>query len=386
MIFIQAWRQLARSTLYAALLAAVLLAQAQAQPGFSQYVFDSPLQYYSGDPVSLYNSDPEAFRADYFPKLTIPLRREDFFGVWNYRNHTYDWPWLMNDEVVYDGDVQKKTYLTASGYDHDAVDWWVSFRNWGANEVVNPFPQGAVVKVTSVQDGWPDIPDDTLGNTIELTCYLDGNVNNQNSVNKLILSFAHLKQYSAQVVVGDFVTPGQVLAQVGNSGLTSLPVTHIHLRYIHRGHRLDPFYGSYNKHLSESMFYDQAWVERITNYKVTENQKHLTLNGAFFVEMQNQQTNHYRFESFQQIDHIRVGNGAGGVVPNYDVLTQPGISNLRHDSFQWQDAEGSFHTVYRVRFDWYQNAAPSLLNQDIEFRSETPNGKLSNRVFVVVKP
>ena len=358
---------------------------ALAQPGFDSYHFDSPLQHYTGDVDALYNADPKAFYATYLPKLTIPLRRDDYFGVWNYRNHNDSWPWSGDHFIPYDNDSDKRTYRFSSGSGHDATDWLVSFRNWGANEVINPFPNGAVVKVTSAHDSGPDVPDTwSLGNTLELTCYLDGDATNSNSNNRFRISFAHLKQHSIVVSVGDFVVPGQVLAQVGNSGATSLDVTHIHTRYHYKGKRLDPFNGYWNKDLSEPLLFDQGWVESKTNFVYRENLKHLTLNDAFYVEMPNQSWNTYTFKAFHEIDHIRIGDGNGGIEPGLDILDNPNLSNLRRSTYTFTDNDGSNWTVHEVRFRWYQDAHASVLNNEVEFLIETPNGDLSNRVFVKV--
>ncbi|CAM2069001.1 hypothetical protein SCOR_26770 [Sulfidibacter corallicola] len=361
-----------------------------AQPDFEQYTFTNPLQHYHGDVDALYYADPKAFRATYLPKLRIPIQREDYFGVWNWRNHIGSWPGHSDQFIPYDNHPKKKTYVFGGGSGHDAVDWLVSFRNWGANEVINPFPHGARVEVTNlkdhVDDVWVDINHpDSLGNWLELTCYLDGKVDNKSYNNKFTITFAHLKKNSIVVAMGQMVEPGQVLAQVGSSGTTSLDVTHIHTIYKYRGKKLDPFNGYWNKDLSEPLLFDQGWVEQRTNYDVKENRRHLTLNNAFYVEMPNNSVNTYIFRSFDYIAHIRFGDGSGGIVPDLDILDNPNLLELKRRETTFWDKDGGGWTMHEVEFEWAQNADPSVVDKEMDFRIETSDGRLSNRVFVVVR-
>lgn len=330
---------------------------------------------------SEYQNDARRFRARWFPKLGIPLKREDYFGVWNYFNHG-----THPVETVYDNDRSKRTYYFEYAPNrfigHDAVDWLVSYRNFGNNELINPFPSHAVVKVTSASDTFPDTQaNNHLGNSIALTCYLDGNPNNGAAVNRLIVTFSHLKFESILVEVGDFVTMGQTLAQVGFSGGTEFEVMHAHTTYVHMNVKLDPFYGWYNPNLDESMFQNQAEIERITNWKQQENERHLTINNKFHVVFPNKQTNLYTFRANVPIAAIRVMDQNGNIVPGVDILQNPNLRNLFFGEESFSEY-GHNWTVYTVSFNWYQNADSGMVNRDIPFLIETAEGDLSNRVFV----
>lgn len=354
-----------------------------AQPGFDQYLF-TPNLGPEGITLDEYQDDPVAFRARYFPKLTIPVKREDYFGVFNFYNHgTYP------THRVYDGDPDKQSYFFCQTFGqtcgHKAVDWLVGYRNFGANEVINPFPAGAVVVVSDALDYFDDVYiEASFGNFVELTCFLDGNPNNTESVNRLVLKLAHLKAGSILVRKGQFVNPGQVLGQIGYSGTTGLSVTHVHAAYSHRGRPIDPFFGPFNPDLSASMFFDQTAIEDATNWQVLENRRYLTLNDQFYVTMPNQRTNIYSFRAEVPIRAIRIEDRDGQVVTDYDVLDNPDLQDVRSKSYTFRDAEGNAHTIYEVSFRWFQNADPSVLNREIPFLIETDHGAYSNRVFVKV--
>ncbi len=354
-----------------------------AQPGFEDYQWQ-PQVAKSANMEAEYNSDPVGFRARYFPKLGIPILREDYFGIWNWFNHGA-FPYY----TVYDRDNSKRTYFfcrtTGQECGHNAVDWLVSFRNFGSNEVINPFPYGATVKVTGAFDSAPDeYATNSLGNSVELTCYLDGDPNNDDRVNRLMVRLSHLKQNSVVVNVGQFVNPGQVLGQIGYSGATSYNVTHAHVTYQHMGEWLDPFNGPENRELRESMLFNQSWVESITNWNTRENDKHLTLNNKFYVTMRNRRTNTYTFRANREIGAIRVEDQYGRVVPDLDILENPNLQNLNFTEYPFNGDDGSTWTVYEVSFRWYQDADSSVINKEIPFLIETPDGRLSNRVFVKV--
>ncbi len=334
-----------------------------------------------------YQNDPRGFRARWFPKLDIPLKRKDYFGVWNYFNHG-----THPVKTVYDYDKSKRTYYykySDTHYlGHNGVDWLVSYRNYeepGANKLINPFPQDAVVFVTQADDSHPDIQDDNrLGNSLTLSCYLDRNPNNKAPINVLMVKFSHLKEGSIVVEVGDQVYAHQELARVGISGGTELKVIHTHVNYTHMAVHLDPFLGPANPHLVASMFKEQAEVERFTNWKFQENQNHLTLNKQFYVTMPNRQTNLYQFRAAEAIAAIRVIDQNGNIVPDVNILENPNIRNLlfRQELFT---APGGFRrNVYLVSFNWYQNADPGTLHREIPFLVETVKGELSNRVFVKI--
>ncbi len=354
-----------------------------AQPGFDQYVF-SPSIPAGGLSLDVFTDNPHAFRARYFPKLTIPVKREDLFGVFNFYNHGA-YPY----ERIYDGDATKGSYFTCQingqTCGHTAIDWLVGYRNFGYNEVINPFPAGAVVIVSEAIDFFDDVYiDESFGNFVDLTCFLDGNSHNDDPVNRLIVRLAHLKAGSILVRKGQFVNPGQVLGQIGYSGTTDLAVTHVHAAYIHRGRSIDPFFGGNNPDLSESMFFDQDYVEGIGNWDMRENRRYLTLNGMFYVTMPNHRENTYTFRAEQPIAAIRIEDRNGQVLTNYNVLDNPEIQRIRTRSYVIEDAEGTPHTIYEVSFRWFQNADASVLNREIPFLIETDRGDYTNRVYVKV--
>lgn len=373
----------------ASILPFFLAANLQAQPGFSEYVFE-PNPGPNGITREEYDADPVAFRANHFPLLTIPVNRNDYFGIWNWFNHG-----AYPNPQIYDNSRGKRTYFfcreSGSQCGHNGVDWLVSYRNFGANEVINPFPAGAVVEVTNTNDSLPDTGSTgqpgggsaTLGNTLTLTCYLDGDADNNDFVNRLIVTFAHLKQNSIVVRKGQFVNPGQVLAQIGYSGSTDFRVTHIHATYDHMGRRLDPFDGYRNPNLSRSMFFDQRWVEKITNYHEFENDLHLTLNNQFYVRMPNERVNSYTFRASEPIAAIRVLDQSGREIPDLDVLELPNIINPRFETY-WQEVGGHRFQVHEVSFRRHQEAHASVLNKEMPFVVEDEDGKRSNRVFVEV--
>lgn len=356
-----------------------------AQPGFEDYVFE-PQVSKAGISEAEYHADPKAFRARYFPKLGIPVRRGDYFGVWNWFNHG-SYP----SSVVYDNDRSKKTYFfcrtRGSECGHNAVDWLVGYRNYGANEVVNPFPSGATVKVTSYVNSHPDsYSNNNLGNYVELTCYLDGNPDNDDKVNRLIVKLSHLKMGSISVRTGDFVNSGQTLGQVGFSGSTSFTVMHTHVTYKHMDVDLDPFDGSKNWDLNESMLFNQRWIESITNWDQRENGQQLTVNNAFSITVRNKRTNVYTFRANNVIEHIRVEDRYGNIIPDLDVLENPDLEDLRFSSHSYTRGDGQTATYHEVSFRWYQDADAGTLYQDMPFRIETDYGQISNRVFIKVVP
>lgn len=357
-----------------------------AQPGFEDYVFETAVSK-AGLTEEEYYADKNAFRARYFPKLSIPVYRNDYFGIWNWYNHgTYPF------KKIYDNNNSKHTYFfcrtRGSKCGHNGVDWLVGFRNYGQNEVINPFPYGAEVVVTNVVN---DKPDDyqggSLGNYVELTCYLDGNSDNKDRVNRLIVRLSHLKKGSITVNRHQFVNSGQSLGQIGFSGDTSFDVLHTHVTYQHMGVSLDPFYGWQNPNLNESMLFDQRWVESITNWNKWENSKQLTINNQFYVQMRNKRTNYYTFRANEPIEHIRVEDQNGNIIQGLDVLENPNLERLTFQTYYYDapETDGRSWEVHEVSFRWYQDADPSVLNKEMPFRIETDTGQLSNRVFIKVR-
>ena len=67
------------------------------------------------------------------------------------------------------------------------------------------------------------------------------------------------------------------------------------------------------------------------------------------------------------------------------MLDNPNLRDLNRRTSNFTDNDGKYHTLYEVSFRWYQDAHPSVIDKEIEFLIETPDGERSNRVFVVVR-
>lgn len=121
-----------------------------------------------------------------------------------------DWMKINEDNRLYVGDPQ------------DLTNWF------GYEENVLAVADAFVVKVV---DKFPDqtpfiLPADTGSITLE---EIDGNHVILALGNGQFAYYAHLKPGSIQVEEGDFVTRGQVLALLGNTGNTGAPHMHFHI-------------------------------------------------------------------------------------------------------------------------------------------------------------
>ena len=250
------------------------------QPAFKDYVYDSALEDY--------------------PKLTLPIAREDYLGIFDYMYQ----PTNTNCSEIGRTFDQNTCFRPTRASHPVAIDFGVSPFNFKYDDIVNPFPRGAKVKVTEIHDatqGQPNPPE--RGWYITITCFLDGNYNNTAFSNRYQIQFGHLKAGSFKVYEGqEDLAPGMALAQIGLSGLTTSDRPHTHAEFVLKGRPVDPFWkaGGFNPTTTESLWFDQAWVDRITNYKnsrTTMSFDNLKINGGFYVNFPNQALNQYRFKS-----------------------------------------------------------------------------------------
>jgi len=95
--------------------------------------------------------------------------------------------------------------------------------------------------VHAVRDGEADAPIGRTGRGDDLGNHIALQVARQE-----FLYIAHLRPGSITVKTGDVVAAGQLLARVGNSGITSEPHVHLHLQHSARRHLAEgiPFYFS----------------------------------------------------------------------------------------------------------------------------------------------
>ncbi len=129
------------------------------------------------------------------------------FGGKSYRTHAM-WP-----SECYAYDILAKPYEVGS---NNLEDYGIFGR-----DVVAPI-QGTILEV---HDGEPDI----IPNSEEFTSSFGNYIFMKIEETNTYLIFAHLKRDSICITVGDKVTPGIKLAQVGNSGTTSEP--HLHFQH-----------------------------------------------------------------------------------------------------------------------------------------------------------
>lgn len=103
-----------------------------------------------------------------------------------------------------------------------------------------PVIASAAGTVIGVRDGEPDISVRERGREA-VTGREAGNGVNIRHGGGWTTQYSHLKQGSVRVKVGDIVEPGEVLGEIGLSGLTEFPHVHLSVRY--RGEEIDPFVG-----------------------------------------------------------------------------------------------------------------------------------------------
>lgn len=95
-------------------------------------------------------------------------------------------------------------------------------------------------KVVDARDGMPDVSS-RLVEYDAVTARGFGNRITIRHANGYITNYAHLKRGSVKFKKGDMVKQGQILGQVGMSGLSEFP--HLHFDLVHKKKRLDPFSG-----------------------------------------------------------------------------------------------------------------------------------------------
>lgn len=175
------------------------------------------------------SGDTAVYRRRFLARLALPERlRAPVRGTWWYGNgpgeiqlHTH--ARYAEQRYAYDL-VMNKGGATFEG-DPLQND---SFHAWG-----QPIYAAAAGKVVMVDDDVPDDPgygdnpdNEPRRNSMVVIAHADG----------LRTVYAHVRQGSAQVAVGDDVTRGQVIAAVGNAGFTSEPHLHFHaFRLDHSG-------------------------------------------------------------------------------------------------------------------------------------------------------
>lgn len=122
-----------------------------------------------------------------------------------------DWMQIGNNGMFFDGDPE------------DVESW----HNYG-----EPVLAVADATVVEVVDELPDQVVGTLPDPATITLEtVDGNHVILDLGNGVYAFYAHLKEGSVAVEVGDTVSAGQQLGDLGNSGNTSAPHLHLHLMY-----------------------------------------------------------------------------------------------------------------------------------------------------------
>ncbi len=142
----------------------------------------------------------------------------------------------------FDHDPSARRYDYACGrlsYDgHDGTDFRAATMD-RMNQGV-PVTASAAGTVIGVRDGEPDISVRERGRD-SVTGREAGNGVNIRHGGGWTTQYSHLKEGSVRVAVGDLVEPGDVLGEIGLSGLTEFP--HMHLSVRHQGEEIDPFVG-----------------------------------------------------------------------------------------------------------------------------------------------
>lgn len=95
--------------------------------------------------------------------------------------------------------------------------------------------------VIGVRDGEPDISVRERGRDAVAGREAGNGVNIRHG-GGWTTQYSHLKRGSVQVEVGDLVEAGEVIGEIGLSGLTEFPHVHLSVRY--QGEELDPFVGA----------------------------------------------------------------------------------------------------------------------------------------------
>ncbi|MEM7587141.1 MAG: M23 family metallopeptidase [Acidobacteriota bacterium] len=366
-------------------------------PRFEDVVYTSPLAGMTPKELDavmqMHNMNFAAFAAAYYPKLGLPVERHAFRGIWFYRS----WPDGTPNGTVYDGNACssppcppiKPTYPG-----HEGTDFWVDLFDYctprngsscGTNYVISPFPAGAQVWVESIVNIYPEgtqVP--SPGNTLKLVCYLDG-VRDPSAPawRKMTIDFFHVLKDSFLVQVGDQVTPGQRLAEVGLTGNTGQPGLHLHMQLF--GNR-DPFDGIENVDLTESLFWDQPSVERIANYqKLGEGHQNLRIDGDYLTTRVADELSTYTFSSTQPIEKLMVAETSQGpVTPPVDLLTYlPSVGITVLEGTDTKVVAGITYHLETVRFNWQ---VQSPMPGEWAFYAVDGSGNKSNLVWIDYLP
>ncbi len=144
-----------------------------------------------------------------------------------------------SDEVHQDYNCGRKTYEGHKGTDF-AIRSWVEMKRG-----VNVFA-AADGKVLRLRDGEADeIKREEEFEAVKQSGRECGNGVIIEHPDKMLSYYCHLKKDSIMVKAGDSVKAGDVIAQIGQSGLSEFP--HLHFTLIKDGHHVDPFSGSSNQ-------------------------------------------------------------------------------------------------------------------------------------------
>jgi len=336
----------------------LLCAVGLAQPDFKDYVYDSAQED--------------------FPKITLPIARVDFLGVFDYMYQ----PTNVNCPD-FGKTFDRNTCLRPTRANHpEAVDFGVSPFDFKYDFLINPFPYGAKVKVTDIIDASTSISTPpTIGWAITITCFLDGDYTNTASTNKYSIQFGHLKAGSFRVFEGqEDLEPGAILAQIGLSGLTTADRPHTHAIFALKGRLTDPFKeaNDFNPTTDESLWFDQAWVDRISNYRnsrTTMSFDNLKINDGLYVNFPNHAINYYDFTSQNGTEaaHLwMVASPDDDEIPigQIDLLAQPGIN-----------PEPVPFSTGTIRFEFLNQAANP---GEFAFVAEYVDGDFSTKVWVEI--
>ncbi|WP_020405159.1 hypothetical protein [Hahella ganghwensis] len=413
---------------------------------FEEYRFDNPLRQaiQSGQLTEeqakiMRGANFPEFARLYFPKITIPVEREKFRGIWRYYDHdsrispSDDKSCYVNGQrycSTYDGSLSRPVYDS-----HAATDFWTSFIDFGkqgdvGNYLVNPFPEGAVTYVTKVAEGIPDCDSSSpscqhltgSGNSLVLKTYLNKTPDDcakeafgESALQQCIddipswsiakLEFFHLE--CGTVMNGDVEGPArqceqlmptpdvpirvnslQRLARIGYSGEASLRGSHIHM-YLSGMSLTDPFAGPNNPVIKESLFFDQSRVERLENY-ASNGDMHFRVNGTFFPQIENQAVNEFTFTSLSDIRHLWVVEAPNGALGNlgpadkvkmFDLLEEAVIDGDPVVTSRMQaDRNGKEYRHYTVKFTTKKNLLPYSGEWGVV--AENSAGKTSNTVYM----
>lgn len=140
-------------------------------------------------------------------KMQLPISEGVVFGGKDYRTHAV-WP-----SECYAYDIVKVPYNTES---NELEDYGIYLAD------VKAPVSGTVIALK-------DTEDDILPNTEQFKSGLGNYIFIEIDKTGSYLILAHLEKNSITVAVGDYISPGMIIAKVGNSGTTSEP--HLHIQH-----------------------------------------------------------------------------------------------------------------------------------------------------------